>query len=59
MPLRRKMVSLAFSTVGGVGKTFSMVIALIRVEDEGVEVIWEAGSADNDNGCRVIKEYRC
>jgi hypothetical protein len=36
-----------------------MVIALIRVEDEGVEVIWEAGSANSDNGCRVIKGYRC
>ena len=44
MPLRRKRVSLAFSTVGGVGKTFSMVNALIRVEDEGVEVIVEGRS---------------
>lgn len=39
MPFKRKDASLAVSRVGGVGNAFSIVIALMRLADDGVEVI--------------------
>lgn len=41
VPFSRNKVSLAFSTVGGVGNAFSMVTPLMWLEEDGVELIWQ------------------